>query len=162
MTHLLRLTRSRLFAGGAVALAGVTAFAQFGLPASAQAGTKPLSPVRHGLCSLATLKGVYVSQQTGWQVGVRPRGPFAFAAIYVFDGHGHAHGMSSRSTDGSISHLRFVVRYTLKPNCTGTETLKDNTGAVRHYDIYVVPSGKQFTYLRTDPGIVGSGSAAAS
>lgn len=162
MTHLLRLTRSRLFAGAAVALAGIIAFAQFGFPASAEAGTKPSSPGRHGLCSLATLKGMYVSQQTGWQISVNPRGPFAFTAIYVFDGHGHAHGMSSRSMDGRISHLRFVARYTLKPNCTGTQTLKDNTGAVRHYDIYVLPSGKQFTYLRIDPGIVGSGSAVAS
>lgn len=157
MTHVLRMTRFRSLGAAAVALAGITAAMQFGPFSHAHAGTSASSSVRHRRCSLGTLKGAYVTQQSGWQVSVKPRGPFAFAATYVFDGHGHARGMSSRSLDGRISRYKFTVRYTLASDCAGTETLRDNTGAVRHYDIYVLPSGGQFTYLRTDRGIVGAG-----
>ncbi len=159
MTHVFRMTRFRSLGVAVVALAGITAAMQFGPASHAHAGSAASSRARHRLCSLRTLKGVYVTEQSGWQVGVKPRGPFAFAAIYTFDGHGHARGMSSRSLNGRISHFKFTVRYTLAADCAGTETLKDNTGAVRHYDIYVLPSGKQFTYLRDDRGIVGVGTA---
>ncbi|MHB1874100.1 MAG: hypothetical protein ACYCPF_04500 [Streptosporangiaceae bacterium] len=160
MMQLLRPTRLHSFAAGAVALAGIAALTQVTFATNAQAGKmSSATRNRHETCSLATLRGVYVSRQDGWQISANSREPFAFTAIYNFNGHGFARGQSTRSLNGVISHVHFVVHYTLNRTCAGTETLRDGTGGVRHYVIYVLPSGRQYTYLRTDPGVVGAGSA---
>ena len=160
MMRLLRPTRFHSFAAGAVVVAGIAALTQVNLAANAQTGqTSAATRHRHETCSLATLRGIYVSKQDGWQVSGNSREPFAFTAIYNFNGHGVAHGQSTRSVNGVISHVHFFVHYTLNRTCAGTETLRDSTGGVRHYVIYALPSGRQYTYLRTDPGVVGAGSA---
>ena len=161
-----KVRKPKLFLSAAVAaavmLAGTLAAAQFGFSAHAQAAT-PAHPAGQRQCSLATLHGMYVANQSGFQVSVSPAGPFATAAIYVFDGRGHGHGITSKSINGNIvSHLRFTDHYTLTPDCAGTETVTDTTGAVRHYDFYTLPSGDRFTFLRTDPGVVATGIAEAT
>ncbi len=160
MMHIFRPARVHSFAAGAVALAGIAALTQVSLGTSARTGqASAATRHRHETCSLSTLRGIYVSKQDGWQVSANARVPFAFTAIYNFNGHGFARGQSTRSVNGVISNVHFVVHYTLNRTCAGTETLRDSTGGVRHYVIYVLPSGRQYTYLRTDPGIVGAGSA---
>ncbi len=148
-----------LASGAAVAALAV---AQFGFFTKAEASPRSHSP-KQPHCSLATLHGMYVANQNGSQVTGNTPGPFATAAIYVFDGHGHAQGTTTRSVNGNItSHLDFSDVYTLNADCIGTETVTDTTGAVRHYDLYTVPSGSRFTFIRTDPGIVVSGVAVAN
>ncbi len=161
MTHVLKRKPFLLLAGAVLLVAVALTGTQFGSPAHAHAAS-PAQPAEQQ-CSLATLNGMYVSTQSGSQVTGIPQGPFATAAIYVFDGRGHAHGITSRSVNGKISsHLTFTDTYTLNRNCTGTETVTDATGAVRHYDFYTLPSGSRFTFLRTDPGVVASGVAETS
>lgn len=162
---MIRALKSKLtvsLGGAVVALAGGLAVAQFGIFPYAQAASPSTSS---GLmrCSLATLHGTYVSYQNGWKVGRHWRHPYVFATIYWFNGHGRAYSITSRSDNGVItSDLRVAVTYTVAPNCTGTETVTDRTGAVRHYDLFIAPSGARFTYLRTDPGTVAAAVAFAS
>jgi hypothetical protein len=48
---------------------------------------------------------------------------------------------------------------TIHPNCTGEQTFtEDGTGVVTHFDIFVAPSGAEFTFVQTDPGAVSAGS----
>lgn len=76
----------------------------------------------------------------------------------MFDGLGHAHGITTRSVNGTISgNLTFTGTYALNKNCTGNETMTDSTGAVRRYNFAAVPSGSRFTFIRTDPGAVAVG-----
>ncbi len=58
-------------------------------------------------------------------------------------------------------HLSFAGTCTLSPDCAGTETGTDSVGAVSHYGLSTLPSGSRFTFLRTDPWVVGSGIAEA-
>lgn len=103
---------------------------------------------------------MYAATQSGFQIegSVSSKVPFATAATYVFDGRGHVHGITTRSVNGTISeNLRFTGSYTLNKNCTGSETVTDSTGAVRHYNVATVPSGSRFTFIRTEPGVVAVG-----
>jgi hypothetical protein len=155
MTNVLK-QKLFLSLAGATMLAGVLAVALISFSAHARAASSPSA--QQGGCSLATLKGQYAATQSGFQVTGTSKGPFATAATYVFDGRGHEHGITTRSVNGVITrHLSFTGTYTLNRNCTGTETVTDSTGAVRHYDFATVPSGGRFTFIRTDPGVVGSG-----
>jgi uncharacterized membrane protein len=156
MTNVLK-QKLFLSLAGAAMLAGVLAVALISFSPHARAADSS-SPGQQQKCSLATLKGQYASNQSGFQITGTSKGPFATAATYVFDGRGHEHGITTRSVNGVISrHLGFTGTYTLNRNCTGTETVTDSTGAVRHYDFATVPSGSRFTFIRTDPGVVGSG-----
>lgn len=135
-----------LAAGGA--LACIIAVVQFGSSAHAQAG----SPTT---CSDATVSGPYAWYATG-----SSKSPFAKAGNELFDGHGHSHGFYSISVNGTITrHLSFTGSYAINPDCTGTETITDSTGAVTHYDDYYLPSGDQLEFVRTDSGVVSAGRA---
>ena len=153
MTHLFRPTRLHSFAAGAVALAGIAAHPGR-TDVVRDAAPAPLLLPRHAERRLRFQAGRLA-------ISANSREPFAFAAIYNFNGHGFARGQSTRSVNGVISRVHFVVLYTLNRTCAGTETLRDSTGGVRHYVIYVLPSGRQNTYLRADPGVVAAGSAVA-
>jgi len=163
MANVLKQKKMFLSLIGAAILAGTIALVQFAFTPHAQAASssssgKPSSG-RQGQCFLATLNGMYAASQSGFQVAGSSKGPFATAATYVFNGRGNVHGFTTRSVNGSISeNLSFSGTYTLNKNCTGTETVSDSTGAVRHYNLATVPSGSRFTFIRTDAGIVGVGS----
>jgi hypothetical protein len=106
-------------------------------------------------CSLATLHGTYVIAADGVQIVGSDRVPFALAAVQTYDGRGHAHGIASVSANGKITGFhRFTGTYTVKPDCTITETDTDVTGFVSHYDEFTTPDGSLFTFVQTDPGVV--------
>jgi hypothetical protein len=156
---MVNVLKQKLFlsVAGAAMLAGIIAVALFSFSAHARAANSS-SSAQQGRCSLATLNGMYTAMQSGFQVSGNSKEPFATAATYVFDGRGHEHGITTRSVNGNISrHLTFTGTYTLSRDCFGTETVTDSTGAVRHYDFSTVPSGIRFSFIRTDPGVVGSG-----
>jgi hypothetical protein len=109
-------------------------------------------------CSQATLQGTYVFAVDGVQIVGRDRVPFALAGWATFDGRGHLHAIFSLSANGKITRLlRLTGTYTVRPDCTATETDTDVTGAVTHYDDFTTPDGSLASFVQTDPGVVSSG-----
>ena len=112
-------------------------------------------------CSNATLKGTYLFAYDGWQIdadGVRK--PGAFSGIEIYNGDGTMRGIYSGSADGVVLPM---VAYTgiseINADCTGEQTFtEDLTGAVTHYDVFVAPSGEEFTFAQTDEGFVSASS----
>ena len=102
-------------------------------------------------CSNATLKGTYLFAQDGWQIdadGVRK--PAAFSGIEIYNGDGTMRGIYSGGFDGVVSRMvGYTGTSTIHPNCTGEQTFTDDTGAVTHNDIFVAPSGEEFTFIQT-------------
>jgi hypothetical protein len=112
-------------------------------------------------CSNATLKGTYLFAYDGWQIDAdNVRKPFAFSGMEIYNGDGTMRGIYSGSTDGVVSQMvGYTGISTIHPDCTGEQTFTDDpTGAVTHYDIFVAPSGEEFTFVQTDPGFVSAGS----
>jgi hypothetical protein len=112
-------------------------------------------------CSNATLKGTYLFAQSGWQIdadGVRK--PFAFSGLEIYNGDGTVRGIYSGSFDGVVlQRIAYTGTSTIHPDCTGEQTFtEDLSGAVTHYDVFVAPSGEEFTFAQTDPGAVSASS----
>ena len=140
-------------AAAAAVLAGL-AGAQSGSSASAQAASHS-GPTT---CSMSTLDATYVFSGQGEVQVSGSTTSVAVAGIQTFDGRGHAHGFYSQSLNGKIlKRIGFTATYTLNPDCTGTHTATDATGAVWHTDQYSLPSGTRVMFLGTDPGAVFSG-----
>ena len=111
-------------------------------------------------CSNATLKGTYLFAYDGWQIdadGVRK--PFAFSGMEIYNGDGTMRGIYSGSIDGVVLQMvGYTGTSTIHPNCTGEQTFTDDLGIVTHNDVFVAPSGDEFTFVQTDPGFVSAGS----
>jgi len=87
------------------------------------------------------------------------RKPGAFSGIEIYNGDGTMRGIYSGGIDGVVSRMvGYTGTSTIHPNCTGEQTFTDDTGAVTHNDIFVAPSGEEFTFIQTDPGVVSAGS----
>jgi hypothetical protein len=83
---------------------------------------------------------------------------FAEAGQEKYDGNGHVAGVFSGSEGEQVSHqIRYTATYTITPECLMTLTTKDSTGAISHYDQFVSPDGREFTFTETDSGYVSSG-----
>ena len=98
-------------------------------------------------------KGTYIFAPQGFQVQDGQQLPIALAGTETFDGKGHVEGQLTQSINGEISRVTYRGTYTITPDCVGTETITDSTGATSHYDQFVSPDGKEFTFIQTDPGI---------
>ena len=111
-------------------------------------------------CSNATLKGTYLFAQSGWQIDAdNVRKPFAFSGQEIYNGDGTMRGIYSGSVDGVVLQMvGYTGTSTIHPNCTGEQTFTDDLGIVTRYDIFVAPSGEEFTFAQTDPGSVSAGS----
>jgi hypothetical protein len=111
-----------------------------------------------GRCSLATLNGTYVFANDGFQiVGGKPV-PFSSAGQETYDGHGHVKGVFSGVTGELVSRqILYTGTYTITPKCLMSLTFTDTTGVTSHYDQYVSPDGRVFTFAQTDPKFVTSG-----
>ena len=109
-------------------------------------------------CSLTTLKGTYIFANDGFQMIDGKEIPFSSAGQETYDGHGHMTGIFSGVTGQSVSHqIRYTGTYTITPKCLMTLTFTDTTGVTSHYDQYVSPDGRVFSFAQTDPGFVTSG-----
>jgi hypothetical protein len=107
-------------------------------------------------CSQATLHGTYLFAYDGVQIKGKDKGPFATAGYQVHDGNGKVNGVYSANFNGKIfSNEPFSGTYTVSADCTGTATFTDGT----HYDLFVAPNGRMFTFVQTDPKFVTSGTA---
>jgi hypothetical protein len=105
-------------------------------------------------CSLATLKGRYVFADKGTLLppafGVTGPTPAADAGFEVCNGDGTGRDtVTLRVNDKVVVHNIVVdTTYTVKPNCTGTITVKEGPT----FDIFVAPDGEMFASIATDPG----------
>jgi hypothetical protein len=87
-----------------------------------------------------------------------PSGPFGYAAMQAYDGKGGTKGVLSASFNGEIlSGQTFTGTYTVKPDCTGTETDYVGGVAIGQYDEFLSPDGNLVTLSQTDQGSVLSG-----
>ena len=106
-------------------------------------------------CGLGTLQGTYLFAATGSLVSSSgTAAPFAFSGHEHYDGAGSVQGVLTSSNNGTIARgTTFTGTYTVAADCTGALTVMVNGGAA-HYDLYIAPSGNNFTYTQTDPGVV--------
>lgn len=140
-------SRSVVLLTSALTVASLFGFAGSSYAASASTGIAQ--------CSLGTLNGTYVFSDSGFNVLGSNHIPFADAGHETFDGNGNVHGVFTQSVNGTITRLiHYVGKYTIAQDCTGTETFTDNRGVTAHFDQFITPDGRQFTYTETDPRTV--------
>jgi hypothetical protein len=112
-------------------------------------------------CTNASLKGVYVISNSGFQEVTRdisPAGfvPFDLLGEEMFDGKGNlSSGSVSVSTtipNGGPEHFTYTGTYTVNPDCTGTLSIVvTESGLPLHFDLVVAGAGELLT-INTDPG----------
>src|SRR5829696_8815188 len=106
-------------------------------------------------CSEATLHGTYLFAQNGVEIKGNDQRPFAIAGYDVFDGNGEVKGVASGNFNGeTFRNESGSGTYSVKANCTGTFTFTNGT----RYDMFIAPDGSMFTFVRTNPEFVTSGS----
>jgi hypothetical protein len=106
-------------------------------------------------CSKATLEGRYLFAQNGVEIKGDEQRPFAIAGYDVFDGNGEVKGVASGNFNGeTFRNESGSGTYSVKANCTGTFTFTNGT----RYDMFIAPDGSMFTFVRTNPEFVTSGS----
>ncbi|MFI8996421.1 hypothetical protein [Streptomyces sp. NPDC053542] len=141
----------------AVAAAGVlglTGTLAFGGAAGAAGGGAGRSAHE---CGKETLRGQYIYQFTGMSVAGKKHEPVAEAGTEWYDGHGRIKTISTTSENGkSDGKVHGTGTYTVKSDCTGTATY-EAAGETTHYDLYLDPEGKKFTFVGTDKGSSVSG-----
>jgi hypothetical protein len=76
--------------------------------------------------------------------------------VQTFDGKGHIQGVYSANANGKVvaHQVHFTGTYTVKPDCTATETDTDATGSITHFDDFIAPDGSLIAGIETDPGVV--------
>lgn len=143
---------SRIAITAAVTLIAATAGA-LGLAGPASAAPA-VSRSHSASCDAGTLDGTYLFAANGWLTSGGTAIPFAFSGHETYSGDGTVHGVLTSSADGAIAQgTAFTGTYTVAANCTGSlvTTLGGNSS---HYDLYISPSGDDFTYTQTDSGVV--------
>jgi hypothetical protein len=110
-------------------------------------------------CSLATLKGLYMFAQSGYQPFNGGLMPLGVTGKDVFHGNGAFDSLATLSIGGTIVPGDAAPgTYTVNSDCTGTVTvhMTPPTPDV-HLDIFILPDGGRFFTIETDPGTVLSG-----
>ena len=110
-------------------------------------------------CSANTLVGRFEFTATGFLVAPSPiTGPFAAIGAQSFDGKGNTEGASSVSVNGAAERVILRGLYSVNPDSTGGMTLTFlPSGLVQHFDLIVSPNGREIRGIRTDVGVVGTG-----
>jgi hypothetical protein len=98
----------------------------------------------------ATVRGIHMTQGTGFIVGV---GPVAVVGVMTYDGRGGAVLASTLSVNGAISKGTLTGTYTVNSDCTMTQTLSNGNNS----DGVIAPDGSSGYWMETDPGTVLSG-----
>jgi hypothetical protein len=105
-------------------------------------------------CSLATLRGQYLSSATGTvfppAFGVAEPAVSDSAAYIIFYGDGTGTDYVTFTIDGKNANVTSPVSetYTLKPDCTGTRTVTNGP----QFNIYVAFDGSEVASIATTPG----------
>jgi hypothetical protein len=105
-------------------------------------------------CSLATLRGQYLSSATGTvfppAFGVTEPAVSNTAGYIIFYGDGTGTDYVTFTINGQNANATSPVSetYTLKPDCTGTRKITNGP----QFNIYVAFDGSEFTSISTTPG----------
>ena len=91
----------------------------------------------------ATVQGTYRLLASGYLLGT---GPTASVGIRIVDGAGNLSGHDTVSNTGSIVPRDVLAAYTVKSDCTGTQTWIDG----QTFDWVIVAGGTQVFFIRTD------------
>lgn len=110
-------------------------------------------PVR---CSNATMHGTYALSESG-SAGSAPLG--AIGEVF-YDGHGNGTLVTETlSLNGTISKgITGTGVFTVNSNCTGSKTFTTSAGEA-HFDFVITADGATITFIQTDSGVVGTGTA---
>jgi hypothetical protein len=104
-------------------------------------------------CSGATLHGRYLVTYEGVEIRGNNQVPFAVAGYEVYNGNGKVKGVYSVNFNGKVfRNLHFPGTYTVEANCTGTSTLTDPDAT--HFDLFIAPDGRMFTWSRPIPSLM--------
>src|ERR671916_2364214 len=148
------MNRKGLWAGGLALILVVVGAAALLTPVGA-GYAKDEDDSSSAKCSKATLKGTYLFAQNGVEIKGNDQRPFAIAGYDVFDGNGEVKGLASGNFNGeTFRNESGSGTYSVKANCTGTFTFTNGT----RYDMFIAPDGSMFTFVRTNPEFVTSGS----
>ncbi len=106
-------------------------------------------------CSDATLYGHYVFSAEGFDGSTK----VAVAGYERYKGDGTFTGLFTISQGGVLQRGQSINgTYHVNPDCSGTETIEGQTPSQDlHFDLFALPSGKQFRWIQTDHGTVLSG-----
>jgi hypothetical protein len=106
-------------------------------------------------CTLATLKGLYVFDATGYDIDNSTPEPKAVVEQLTLKGDGTLTSLATVSLDGAIhSGVSGSGTYTVNQNCTGTLTFH---GSGFTFDLFIAPNGGRFHMIETVPNSVLAG-----
>jgi len=107
-------------------------------------------------CTNATIAGAYGLTATGAIFAPNgARGDIALLGRTLYDGQGGLTGMQIDSTDGTLERDTLAGTYTVRPDCTGSETFTFSpSGEVVHADFVVVEQSHAILFIDTDPGVM--------
>src|SRR4029453_5798420 len=136
---------------GGVAFAGslIATAMMFGSSGNAKADAQP------GICGAHTLRGAYVFNPHGWNIGGGVAVPKAIGEGIDFNGDGTlVSPFATASINGTIIRSSGGLgTYTVEADCTGTLTFP---GPGISFDIFVHPGdGKQVWMIQTGPAVPG-------
>jgi hypothetical protein len=106
-------------------------------------------------CSLATLRGLYVFDGTGYNIVNSVPQPKAVVEFLTIKGDGTLTSLATVSLDGVIhSGIPGTGSYKVNQDCTGSLTF-DGSGFT--FDLYIAPHGGTFHMIETDSNTVLAG-----
>ncbi|HLP88782.1 MAG TPA: hypothetical protein VK184_09370 [Nostocaceae cyanobacterium] len=129
----------------ATVLVSSTTMISLSIPSTAHA-----QPQASPKCSLATVKGLYNHQLTGWVGSGVNRVPFASYGTFFADGNGSFKGVDTVVTDGSqaVTHNIYGTYTVDSETCTGV-AVSPVTGT---YKFFILNNGKRLPSISTTPG----------
>jgi hypothetical protein len=98
-------------------------------------------------CTLATLKGEYVFDATGYDIVNSIPAPKAVVELLTLKGDGTLTSLATVSLDGAIhAGVSGSGTYTVNQDCTGTLTFH---GSGFTFDLFIAPRGGRFHMIET-------------
>ena len=108
-------------------------------------------------CADAAVIGPYGLYLSGTSTMSGHQQPFASLSRIVFDGEGNINGYSSVNFNGLLLGNPVTGPYEVKPDCTVSLSLQDDSGAFQHFAGKLATGGSAADLRQTDPGAGGHG-----
>ncbi len=111
------------------------------------AGTLLAQGNDRAICSLGTLKGVYIFDAIGFAPNAVPK---AVVETLTLNGDGTLSSLATVVYGGVTvaNNATSTGTYTVNDDCTGTLAFSDG----KHFNIYIAPNGKEFHMIQLDAG----------
>lgn len=104
------------------------------------------------VCSTKDLHGAYGFQLTGETTISGTATPVAGVARIVFEEEGSLSGSSSVNFNGLLLGNPVTGTYEIRPDCTMSFSLQDDSGAFQHFSGVITGRGKKVEFQQTEPG----------